>query len=466
MKLTNYQKKFFADNPDAVWPLCKCGCGNKVLLDASNPNSVFRQFASATCSRKSKTVAPNIIELLSNKEWLFEQRITLKKSKENIASELGISVSPINSWLKKHGLDGIRLNESAHKVQLILNNKDKLETDYSTGKTLAMLAEEYGTSSATLSRFFAKHGIVTRDPNSYDRNNSCSNEEKELADWVRSIVNEEIIQSSRSIIPPQELDIIIPSKKIAIEYNGLYSHIYRPDQDRESIRKGPEYHLGKLEKSFDKGYHLIHIFSDQWKKNQTAVKTMLMSKLGCNNKVYARNCIVKEIDTSTKNTFLNQYHLQGADKSNHKLGLFYKDELVAVMTFGRPRFSKKYEWELIRFSGKLGISVVGGFSRLLKHFVSEYGKAGERIVSYADRCHSSGNVYKTNGFDLEHINKPSYHYVNLNTESRHPRTSYTKKRMLDLMGIEQSDKSESEIARDIGLEKIFDCGTMTFVYSI
>jgi hypothetical protein len=193
---------------------------------------------------------------------------------------------------------------------------------------------------------------------------------------------------------------------------------------------------------------------------------MLMSKLGCNEKIYARNCSVKEIDTSTKNTFLNQYHLQGADKSNHKLGIYYKEELVAVMTFGRPRFSKKYEWELIRFSGKLGISVVGGFSRLLKHFVSEYCKAGERIVSYADRCHSSGNVYKTNGFDLEHINRPSYQYVNLNTESRHPRTSYTKKRMLELMGIEQSDKSESEIARDIGLEKIFDCGTMTFVYSI
>lgn len=466
MKLTSYQRKFFEDNPDIVWPLCKCGCGNRVLLDYSNANAIFRMFASATCSRKSKTISAEVTRFLSDKEWVYNQRITLRKPIETIAKELGVSPLPVKKWLERHGLGGIRYNESVHRVQQILNSKEILETDYSTGKTLSELAEEYGTSASTLSRFFTKHGIKTREPNSYDRSCGSSGEETQLVEWVKTITNDKIIQSSRQIIPPLEIDILIPSKRIAIEYNGLYSHIYRPHEHNNSLKKGPDYHLGKLEKCSDKGYHLIHIFSDQWKKQRTAVKTVLMAKLGCNTKIHGRNCSVREIDTGTKNTFLDTFHLQGADRSSIKLGLFNNTELVAVMSFGRPRFNKKYTWELIRYSGKLGITVVGGFSKLLKYFINTYSDLNDTIISYADRCLSNGNVYIKNGFILKHVNRPSYHYVIINTETRTPRTTFTKKQILHQLNLEHSSKSESELADDLGLNKIYDCGTLTFVYTV
>ena len=38
-----------------------------------------------------------------------------------------------------------------------------------------------------------------------------------------------------------------------------------------------------------------------------------------------------------------------------KLGLFYNDELVSVMTFRKPRFNKKFEYEIIRFCSSANI---------------------------------------------------------------------------------------------------------------
>lgn len=42
------------------------------------------------------------------------------------------------------------------------------------------------------------------------------------------------------------------------------------------------------------------------------------------------------------------------------------------MSFGKSRFNRKFEYELIRFASKLDMSIVGGASKLLSHFKMEY----------------------------------------------------------------------------------------------
>jgi hypothetical protein len=183
------------------------------------------------------------------------------------------------------------------------------------------------------------------------------------------------------------------------------------------------------------------------------VENIIKSKLGLNDKIYARKCSVVSIDTQYKNYFLNEYHMQGEDKSSVKLGLEYSGDIVAIMTFAKSRFNKGYNWELTRFCVKGGISVVGGFSRLLKAFRVSYNGS---IVSYADRRYSNGNVYNTNGFELIGTNKPSYYYVDKNYLRRYHRMRFQKKY------IGAYDCTEYEKARELGYEKIFDCGTLAF----
>jgi hypothetical protein len=130
------------------------------------------------------------------------------------------------------------------------------------------------------------------------------------------------------------------------------------------------------------GYKLIHIFEHEWVNRQEIIKAKLKSLFGVEQEsIYARKCIIKEISNKEKNEFLNKYHIQGEDKSTVKLGLFFSDELVAVMTFGKPRFNKNYEYELIRYATSK--HVICGASKLLKYFERVYKP--KSIITYADR---------------------------------------------------------------------------------
>ena len=175
------------------------------------------------------------------------------------------------------------------------------------------------------------------------------------------------------------------------EFNGTYWH-------RED-KLGKTYHLNKTNYFNNLGYKLIHIWEYDWINpiKQNILKEKIKALLGVDQtKIYARKCIIKKISSKEKNEFLNKHHIQGEDKSKVKLGLFFENELFAVMTFGKPRFNKNYEWELIRYATKSGYHVLGGAGKLLKYFERNYNP--KSIITYADRSYSQGNMYKQIGF--------------------------------------------------------------------
>lgn len=439
-------------------PKCICGCGNVSAINVTYADQGFRKYSNSTCSRKSKTISDDAKSKLENYEWVYTQRILDKKSIEKIASDLNISTIPVVKYLKIHNLndtfDGRRRNSRASKI---LSNKKELQNLYDKGITCEEIAKELGVTKSTVSRWLGVHNIETRNPNFYERKiKKISREESNVYEFIQDIYKGTIIQSNRSILNGKELDIYIPDKNLAIEYNGLYSHLYRPFEENESLIKDKLYHLNKTLKCKERGIQLIQIYSDEWNLKPKIVKSLLSSKLGLNQKIYARKCEIANIDTHTKNTVLNDYHLQGEDKSLVKLGLIYKDDLVCVMTFCKSRFNKNYEWELSRFASKMNINVIGGFSKLLKYFIDNYS---DDIVSYADRRYSEGNVYFKNNFSIIRINSPSYYYVDKNCKERINRMKFQKK----IIGA--IDCTEYEKALEMGYNKIYDCGTICFGYN-
>lgn len=96
-----------------------------------------------------------------------------------------------------------------------------------------------------------------------------------------------IVENSKSIISPQELDIYLPDYKLAIEYNGLYWHSEQAGLDKN-------YHIDKTMTCEEKGIRLIHVFSDDWEFKKEIVKSRLRSILGFNsNRIGARKCTIK-----------------------------------------------------------------------------------------------------------------------------------------------------------------------------
>ena len=130
------------------------------------------------------------------------------------------------------------------------------------------------------------------------------------------------------------------------------------------------------------------------------------------------------------------------------------------MTFGKCRFNKKYEWELLRFCNKLGYHIPGGASKLLTYFERTYKP--KSLISYADRRWSQGKLYRALGFNLDHVSEPNYWYFN-NIFSLESRIKYQKHKLKDIL--EKFDPNLTEVENMImnGYHRIFDCGNLVFV---
>jgi hypothetical protein len=266
------------------------------------------------------------------------------------------------------------------------------------------------------------------------------------------------IHNDRILISPLELDIIVPDKKIAIEYCGLYWH-------SEKNGKDSKYHLNKLESCNKKGYKLITIFEDEWVHKTDIVKSRLLNLLGINeNKViHARKCVIKEIKAKIKNKFLNQFHIQGNDKSQINIGAFYNNNLVSVMTFSNGSIAKgsklnKNIYELSRFCSNSDYKITGIASRLLKYFIKNYNP--KEIYSYADRRWSDGNLYKILGFEFIHNTKSNYWYID--GDKRIHRFNFRKSVLKDKLENFNPDLTEKQNMKNNGYNRIYDCGNIKF----
>lgn len=280
--------------------------------------------------------------------------------------------------------------------------------------------------------------------------NATSQAEKNVLDYIKQFYKKEILENDRTILDGKELDILIPEKKIAIEYDGLYWHC--------EINRDEKFHLMKTKKCEEKGLQLIHIFEDEWKYKQEIVKSRLRGLLGLNERIFARKCECKEISNEDSRKFLDENHIQGNCVSRYRYGLYYNDELVSVMTFGESRF-KKGEFELLRFANKLYNNVVGGAGKLFYHFLKEHPEIVE-ITSYADRRWSKGNLYEKLGFLETEKTKPNYFYIV--DGMRQSRLLYQKHRLIS----EGADpnKTEHQIMLEKGYYRIYDCGNLKYKY--
>ena len=283
-----------------------------------------------------------------------------------------------------------------------------------------------------------------------------SGPENEIAEFVKSL-NVEVILNNKSILNGTELDIYLPQHNIAIEYNGLYWH-------SEKQGKTKNYHIDKTKKCLTKNIRLIHIFSDEWLTRKEIIKSRIKTLLKLNTeKIYGRKCEIITLTKEEKRYFLDKHHLQGNDKSNIFYGLRYQGVVVSVLTFGKLRSSMGHkttqlnEYEIYRFSS---LNVIGGFSKLLNHFIKTHKPT--KIITYSDRNWSPSTefcFYNKMGFTYVGETKPNYHYTKRYNKREH-RYNYRKSKLIEL-GFDPQ-KSETQIMYELGFDRVWDTGNLKF----
>lgn len=283
--------------------------------------------------------------------------------------------------------------------------------------------------------------------------------ENELKNFINSFGFD--FKKDFSVLNGKELDLYDETKKIAIEYCGLYWH-----NEFSSLKKDKNYHYNKYKTCKDQGIHLITIFSDEWDYKKTQCKNFIKSILGVyETKIFARKCEIKEIDKKNCCNFCDLYHIQGSVKK-HKVsyGIFYQNELLGVISLGQHhRNTRANNIVLNRLCFKDGFQIVGGASKLFKHCINWAKLNGyESIISWSDNRWSVGSVYKALNFQLDEELKPDYSYVNLRNCKKRLSKQSQKKSSSNC----PKNKTEYQWAIERGLARIWDCGKIRWKYTI
>lgn len=275
--------------------------------------------------------------------------------------------------------------------------------------------------------------------------------EKQLFDFIVSNYDGEVLKNDKSLISPYQIDIYIPEKKLAIQFDGFYWH--------NTFHKDKDYHLMKTTLCERNNIRMIHVFQHQWQTKKDLVKSYLKSVFGVfRHEICASDCCVKEITEEQSSKFLQQNHLFGNKKSTIQFGLYFDQELVFVMTFCEKIFNKKRVYELVRFGSKIDYNVIGSMSFLFNHFV-ELKKCS--IISYVDRRYVEDDIYKVLGFKRIKETKPECcFYKNAKSIER-----FTRKELKEYLqqNYDQNLTDEQNLLLN-GYNMVYDCGEIVYLF--
>ena len=323
-----------------------------------------------------------------------------------------------------------------------LHSKEKLKSfilnKYKDKKpSLRDLAEDFNLKIVSIGQVIQRYGL--KDLIYY--HNSSSYIEEDILNYIKIFLKKEKIETSNWEIldKEKEIDIYISDLKLGFEFNGNYWH--------SEIYKKQNYHQKKSLLAKTKGINLVHIFEYEWNEKQEIIKSLIKSKLGIFKKrVYARQCEIKELNYQEYAQFCNENHLQGEAGAKVKLGLYHKEELIQIMSFSLPRFTDKYEWEIIRECSKLGYIVLGGKEKLWSYFIKKYNP--NSVISYCDFSKFNGESYLRLGFKSLRLNKPGFVWFDKNFHEVFWRNPYKN----------QEFKSKE-------FYKLYDCGQLVFEWN-
>lgn len=394
------------------------------------------------CQCVKESIAESVKDTKSN--WTQEQRDTINTKRENTMIErFGVAFNSQRPeihdiWKKpKIPLD----------VYEKLNNYDWLQTEYVTNQRSAVdIAQELNVYYSTVIDYCYKHNFTIRQRSNY------SLTELDVCKFLDTL-NVTYEHSNWSMIG-KELDIYIPNTKLAIEINGLYWHSYHPSSERVENK---DRHIEKTRLAREQGIELLHITDWEWTNKNNILKGIIKSKLGINDRIFARKCELKVVRSPEEKKFLNDYHLQGYIPSNLAVGLYYNNELVSIMSIGKTRFSKLAEYEILRFCTKSNLTIVGGGSKIIKKIRQTYPS----LVTYCDLSKSNGNGYTKMGFT--HIKDTGPGYFWTDGDNIISRFKAQKNQLKKWLKTYDANLSESENMFASKYRRFHDCGNAVFL---
>jgi len=395
------------------------------------------------CECTRETIKQTTIKSKSMVSDLEQKKINQKRKKSMI-EKYGVGFNLQRSDV----ITKLRKSKLKPEIFSKLSDKNWLTMEYLEKKRTADdIASQLNTYSDTVAIYLRKHNIELR----YDYNRSMG--EKQVEEYIIGLGFIPEI-SKRNLIDRFEIDIFIPERNLAIEFNGLYWHSER------SGKKDKNYHLNKFKECEKKGIQLITIWEDEWREKTDIIKSRIKNLLGCNEKsIGARHYVPRIIRSAETRTLLDTHHIQGFVKGSSAIGLYDGEILKSTMIIDL----KKNYYEIVRFCSD-GSNIPGAFSKLLKFWIKNNPSTKE-IISFSDNSYSSGKLYKSAGFELQREIGPMYYVTDY--AYRYRRENFMKRCLKkNYPKIYSENKTEREMTLELGFDYIWDCGKKVWILKI
>ena len=347
----------------------------------------------------------------------------------------------------------------------IITSLEKYGTEYPNqsdivkGKIEATTLEKYGVSRVCKLDEF-KQKVIDTNRERYGVDYTCllysgklkGNDSSYNRDFAELLDNNNIKYAREFLLEKYSYDFKVGNTLIEINPTATHNTHFNPyGKNRIDVN----YHRDKSNCANENGYNVIHVFD--WDDIDKVVQ-LLKDRVT----VYARNCDIRVVSDVDTNNYLDMYHLQGTCRGQRiRLGLYYDNQLVSLMTFGKSRFNKNCEYELLRYCASH--NVVGGAEKLFKYFVDTYKP--NSVVSYCDTSKFSGKVYDTLSFEFIKTNKPRKHWYSMK-ERRHITDGLLLSQGYDRLFKESHGKgtSNEELILARGYLPVYDCGQSTYIW--
>ena len=400
------------------------------------------------------------------KAELYKYFIEENHSRKDTAKHFGVTDGAIKAALRKYGIKKSKSDSLKTRYGIKVDRDEIYKYYIEENHTREECLEHFNVSLATFKRWLSVFKIK--------KEKKCKTKLKPKKEKVKKL-------KTKKTVKPKDIKLETVMKKpsdlktgvtnlldsAGINYIANYSlksfkYDFKidnilleinPYSTHSSKQIEKDYHLRKSNVAKENGYNCIHVWD--W-DNIDAIINLLKRK---EESIGARQCTVEEVSLYEARSFLNKYHIQGYAKDDIRLGLYYKGELVSIMTFGKPRYNKNFEYELVRYCSS--INVTGGSSKLFKHFLNKYSP--KSICSYCDLSKFRGETYSLLGFKLRSISSPAIHWYD---GHRHITDNLLRQRGFDNLFNTSYGKGTSN--RDLmlshGFVEVYDCGQATYEY--
>lgn len=184
-------------------------------------------------------------------------------------------------------------------------------------------------------------------------------------------------------------------------------------------------------------------YTDELESKTSVVRSIIENKLGYNSRrVFARKCEVRNLTVDQSRHFFDTNHIKGYAPAP-AIGLLLGGELVQALSY--KRHSEGIE--VYRLASKMGVSVIGGFSRLLNRLPEG------PVFSYVDRRYHLGRGLLAVGF------------VSVGGTRGFSWTDGKRRynRLRCTANMDDRRLSEAEHARELGWHKVYDGGQEKFI---